>query len=78
MPDTALFIDDLISPRLEPLQRQLLDQLEAQSIDLDPEVLVAEAVARTGLEDFGPGDFRPRLNAYAAAIDAVDVGSVAA
>lgn len=74
MPDTALFIDDLISPRLEPLQRQVLDQLEAQSIDLDPEGLVSAAVAHTGLDDFGPGDFRPRLEAYAGAIDA-DTGN---
>jgi Sulfotransferase family len=74
MPDAPLVIDDLISPRLDPGQRQVLDQLEAQSIDLDPEVLMAEAVAHTGLEDFGPGDFRPRLNAYAGAIDA-DAGN---
>ncbi|MGO9694339.1 MAG: sulfotransferase family protein [Mycobacterium sp.] len=52
------------------MQRQVLDQLDTQPIDLEPDVLVGEAVARTGLDDFGPGDFRPRLNAYAAAIDA--------
>ncbi|HTQ23017.1 hypothetical protein [Mycobacterium sp.] len=49
MADTALFIDDLIAPRLEPLQRQVLGQLEGQSIDLDPELLVAEAITHTGL-----------------------------
>ncbi|MGO9382854.1 MAG: sulfotransferase family protein [Mycobacterium sp.] len=70
MSDNALVIDDLVSPRLSPLQRQVLDQLDTQPIDLEPDVLVGEAVARTGLDDFGPGDFRPRLNAYAAAIDA--------
>ena len=66
MSDNALVIDDLVSPRLSPLQRQVLDQLDTQPIDLEPDVLVGEAVARTGLDDFGPGDFRPRLNAYAA------------
>lgn len=70
MSDNALVIDDLVSPRLSPLQQQVLDQLDTQPIDLEPDVLVGEAVARTGLDDFGPGDFRPRLNAYTAAIDA--------
>ncbi len=70
MSDNALVIDDLVSPRLSPMQRQVLDQLDTQPIDLEPDVLVGEAVARTGLDDFGSGDFRPRLNAYAAAIDA--------
>ena len=70
MSDNALVIYDLVSPRLSPLQQQVLDQLDTQPIDLEPDVLVGEAVARTGLDDFGPGDFRPRLNAYTAAIDA--------
>ena len=43
MSDKALVIDDLTSPRLQPWQREVLDQFEAQSIDLDPEVLVAAA-----------------------------------
>lgn len=71
---TALTIDDLVSPRLNPLQRRVLDRLEAQPVDLDPKGLVAEAIGRTGLDDFGADDFRPRLNAYAAAIEA-DAGN---
>ena len=70
MPDTSLDIEDLSAPVLTPMQRQVLDQLDRQPIDLEPDVLVGEAVARTGLDDFGPGDFRPRLDAYVGAIDA--------
>src|SRR3954449_4478899 len=74
MPDTALVIDDLVSPRLNSMQQQVLDQLGDLRIDLNPDVLIDEAVGRTGLKDFGPAGFRPRLNMYAAAIDA-DEGS---
>ncbi len=74
MPDSAVVIDDLASPRLDPLQRQVLDHLDEQKIDLDPDTLIEEAVATTGLHDFGPNDFHARLTAYAAAIDA-DAGN---
>jgi hypothetical protein len=74
MPDAELVIEDLRSPTLTPLQRQVLDQLDKQQVDLAPDVLVEEAIRRTGLEDFGAGDFRLRLNAYVAAIDA-DTGN---
>jgi len=74
MPDAELAIEDLCSPQLSPLQRQVLDQLDRQQVDLAPDVLVDEAIRRTGLDDFGPGDFAPRLNAYVEAIDS-DSGS---
>jgi hypothetical protein len=74
MPDTALVIDDLVSPRLNSMQQQVLEQLGELRIDLNPDVLIGEAVERTGLTDFGPTGFRPRLNMYAAAVDA-DAGS---
>jgi len=74
MPDSVLFIEDLVSPELTPMQRQVLDQLDKQHLDLTPDALVDEATQRTGLDDFGAGDFRPRLNAYVAAIDA-DAGN---
>lgn len=71
---TTLIIDDLVSPRLDTAQQQVLDAFSDQHIDLDPDALIADAMAEIGLDDFGPGDFRPRLNAYAAAIDA-DTGN---
>lgn len=74
MPDGVLDIDDLTCPRLDPVQRGILDQLEGVSIDLEPATLIAEAIEKTGLENFGSGDFRPRLDAYAAAVEA-DTGN---
>ena len=70
MSSTAVTIDDLQSPRLDPLQQQVLGYLEKQNFELDPATLIDEAIERTGMDDFGPGDFRPRLEAYAAAVDA--------
>lgn len=74
MPDTVLAIDDLVSPRLNSMQQQVLDGLRGMDIDLTPDLLVEEAMGRTGLDDFGAGDFGPRLNAYVAAIEA-DTGN---
>lgn len=74
MPEAVLDIDDLTRPKLDAVQRGILDQVAGMSIDLDPAALIAEAVAKTGLQDFGPGDFLPRLDAYAGAVDA-DTGN---
>lgn len=70
MPDGARSIEDLTVPVLDPMQREVLAQLEGLSVDLDPAGLIGEAIEKTGLEDFGPADFRPRLDAYAGAVDA--------
>ena len=74
MPDTTVVIDDLVSPVLDPAQRQILTQLERRPVSLDPDTLLEQATRRTGLDDFGPADFRARLHAHVAAIDA-DTGS---
>lgn len=74
MANTVLDIEDLTDPVLAPIQRQVLDQMERVSIALEPAGLIAEAIERTGLDDFGPGEFRPRLDAYAGAADA-DTGN---
>ena len=70
MPGTALAIADLTRPVLSPAQRQILDHLEGLAVDLDPAALIDEAIQKTGLDDFGPADFRSRLDVYAAAADA--------
>ena len=70
MSDGALAIEDLTVPVLTPMQREILENLEGMSVDLDPAGLIGEAIEKTGLEDFGSADFRPRLDAYAGAIDA--------
>ncbi|MGB8502663.1 sulfotransferase family protein [Mycobacterium sp.] len=67
---SPVVIDDLASPKLSPLQQQILDHFEKRPVNLGPEQLIADAVARTGLTDFGPPDFRSRLDAHVAAIDA--------
>ncbi len=58
MANTVLDIDDLTAPVLDPIQRQVLEQLDAVSVELDPATLIDEAIERTGLDEFGPGDFR--------------------
>lgn len=74
MAETTLDLDDLCAPVLNPMQRQVLEQLDGLSVDLDPDRLMNEAVQRTGLDDFGPADFGVRLSAYTGAIDA-DAGN---
>lgn len=69
MPDSALGIEDLTVPVLNPMQQEVLTQLDSLSVDLNPAVLINEAIEKTGLEDFGPADFHPRLQAYAEAVE---------
>jgi hypothetical protein len=66
----ALAIEDLAVPELSPMPREVLTQMENLSVDLDPAALIAEAMQKTGLDDFGSDDFHPRLGAYAGAVDA--------
>jgi hypothetical protein len=63
-------IDDLAHPRLTDAQRAALDWAAANPVSLDDEQLVKEAVATTGLDDFGPDDVWPRYRAHVAAIEA--------
>ncbi|WEV35619.1 sulfotransferase family protein [Mycolicibacterium fortuitum] len=56
------------------MQREVLVGLENLSVDLDPAAMIAEAMEKTGLDDFGSDDFHPRLGAYAGAVD-VDSGN---
>jgi Sulfotransferase family len=74
MAKTVLNIEDLTAPVLDPVQRQVLEQTDGVTTELDPTSLIGEAIERTGLDDFGPGDFRLRLEAYAGAVDA-DTGN---
>ncbi len=54
-------IDDLANPQLDDAQRGALAWGESQPVQLTPEAVLAAASARTGLQDFGPEDFRERL-----------------
>jgi len=57
-------IDDLAEPRHGDEVRAVLDFMEeaGSHVRLEPEGLMAEAAAETGLDDFGPGDFVERLD----------------
>ncbi len=54
-------ITDLAQPQLTEAQRAALEYGETLDVDLSPEGILAEAREATGLEDFGPEDFLPRL-----------------
>ncbi len=57
-------VDDLAEPRFSQDARAVLDMMSeaGASIHLEPEGLMASARAETGLTDFGPDDFLPRLD----------------
>lgn len=63
-------LTDLADPQFSPEVRETLATLEplADQVDLRPEPLMEQARAETGLEDFGPDDFRERLDVYTRAL----------
>jgi hypothetical protein len=63
-------IDDLAAPVLNDIQRMGIDYGEAKHTELTVDAVCAAARARTGLEDFGPDDFRERLGVQLAEMDA--------
>ncbi|QNI05161.1 sulfotransferase [Mycobacterium kubicae] len=71
---TTVRLDDLAEPRFTPEARQILDMMGALAADcpLDADALHAKASAETGLSDFGPGDYRERLEVYLAALRDID------
>lgn len=64
-------ITDLREPRRDAAEQQLHDVALSMEVDLDPDGIVASAVRRTGMDDFGddPTLFE-RLRAQTAAVDA--------
>lgn len=75
MTDTAVVrLDDLAAPRFSPEAQQILDMMGALAPDcpLDADALHARAVADTCLDDFGPRDYRERLDVYLAALRDID------
>lgn len=58
-------ITDLAKPELNDVQRSALQMAEKVRVDFSEEHILREARARTGLEDFGPDDFRARLRLLA-------------
>jgi hypothetical protein len=60
-------IDDLAKPVLTALQRQAI--AAAPRVELNEQAVLDAARARTGLEDFGPEDFRERLRVWLASFE---------
>jgi Sulfotransferase family len=56
-----LRIADLTDPVLNDVQQEALEEAERTPFDLSLDGVLAAAVQRTGLDDFGPEDFRERL-----------------
>ncbi len=63
-------IDDLAAPVLNDVQRMGIEYGETVHTELTVDAVCEAAIAATGLDDFGPDDFRERL---AVQLDAVDV-----
>ena len=63
-------LDDLAEPRFSPEAQQVRDMMSALAAEcpLDADALHARAIADTGLDDFGPDDYRERLDVYLAAL----------
>ncbi len=70
----AVRLDDLAQPRFSPEAQQLLDMMAKLALDcpLDADALHAGAAAEMGLTDFGPQDYRERLDVYLAALREID------
>jgi hypothetical protein len=71
---TTVYLDDLAQPRFSPEAQQIRDMMAALAADcpLDADALHARAIADTGLDDFGPDDYRERLDVYLAALHDID------
>ena len=57
-------ITDLAEPVLDERQRQALELTRNIQVRFEEDVVLGEAVQRTGLSDFGPDDFRERLGVW--------------
>lgn len=67
-------LEDLAEPTFTPEAEQLRTLMASMAADcaLDVAALHAKASADTGLDDFGPDDYRERLDVYLAALREID------
>lgn len=67
-------LDDLTRPRFSAAGQQILDMMAtmAAQCPLTADALHAQASAETGLHDFGPEDYRERLEVFLAALREID------
>jgi hypothetical protein len=69
-----IHLDDLAQPEFSAEAQQILDMmaLMAPIYSLDADALHAQASEDTGLHDFGPDDYRERLDVYLTALREID------
>jgi len=67
----SIHIDDLADPQFTPEVREMMDSLQpiADALELTPDALTAQAIAETGLDDYGDDAFREPLGVLLAAVD---------
>lgn len=67
-------LEDLAQPQFSAEAQPILDMMAtmAPNCPLDADALHAQARADTGLQDFGPDDYRERLDIYLAALRDID------
>ncbi|KQH81305.1 hypothetical protein AO501_06885 [Mycobacterium gordonae] len=70
----TVVLDDLARPRFSAEAQPILDMMAGLAPDcpLDADALCAKASADTGLDDFGPADYRERLDVYLSALRDID------
>jgi len=70
----TVVLDDLARPRFSAQAQPILDMMVGLAPDcpLDADALCAKASADTGLDDFGPADYRERLDIYLSALRDID------
>ena len=57
----SIRIHDLAKPELTEMQRGAITYGESLTVALTPESILGQAREETGIDDFGPDDFRERL-----------------
>lgn len=68
-------IDDLKAPLLTPMQKMVIDGFASAKVAFTETEVLGQAKERTGLSDFGPDDFRERLDVWLQAADEdIDLG----
>ncbi len=73
--DIVVSLDDLARPRYTPEAAQLRDMIGTLAADcaLDSELMHTRAREATGLGDFGPDDYRERLDRYVGELREIDM-----
>ena len=70
----SVVLEDLARPSFSAEAQPILDMMAALAPEcpLDADALCAKATADTGLDDFGPSDYRERLDVYLSALRDID------